>query len=268
MNPRVKVRPLASEKMDAARTAFRELSARFARDHPDSPYRDYVGAAASNEAVLERQLAAFGLYAPYVSDGMSILDWGCRHAPDSCMLKTVFPDVAIHGCDTMPDDFSTFHDYAGLDFTLLDHVYRLPYADGAFDAVISGGVLEHVAFETESLKEVWRVLKKGGLFFITFLPNDKSWSENVSRMIGSLNGHNRTYALNATRKMLLRQGFFVEAAGYHQIFPTLGKSASRNGLRDLFTRTTIPLNRPIEKMPVLRSIAANVYFVARKVDCF
>jgi ubiquinone/menaquinone biosynthesis C-methylase UbiE len=267
MNPPVVVRPLPLDKVENARSAFRALSAKFVRDHPESPYKDYVGAAASNDAVLDRQVKAFQLYAPYVTDGMQILDWGCRHAPDSCMLKTVYPHVTISGCDTMNDDFSTFHDYAGLNFTTLNHTYELPYDDAHFDAVISGGVLEHVAFEYESLKEVWRVLKDGGLFFITFLPNSRSWSENLSRLIGSMNGHNRTYSLSETRAMLLRRGFSLETSGYHQIFPTLGKSASDNMFRKMYAGLTVPLNRPLEHVPVLRSVASNLYLVVRKVNC-
>lgn len=267
MNPPTKVVPLPHDKVEAARGAFKSLCSRFVQDHPDSPYRDYIGAAASNNAVLDRQVRAFQLYAPYVTDGMAILDWGCRHAPDSCMLKTIFPGVAISGCDTMADDFSTFHRYADLNFTMLGHEYVLPYPNRSFDAVISGGVLEHVAFEYESLKEVWRILKDNGLFFITFLPNSRSWSENISRLLGSMEGHNRTYDLTETRAMLLRRGFVLETSGYHQIFPTLGKNATHNGLRRLATDVTVPLNRPLEQLPIVRSIASNLYFVVRKVSC-
>lgn len=41
--------------------------------------------------------------------------------------------------------------------------YRLPYADGTFDAVVSISVLEHVKNKTETLEEIRRVTKPGGL---------------------------------------------------------------------------------------------------------
>ena len=267
MNPRTRVQPLARNLVEEARETFRSLCRRYVEAYPDSPYVDYVGAAIANPAVLDRQVRAFELYSPYITDGMRILDWGCRHAPDSCMLKTVFPNADISGCDTMDDDFSIFHRYAGLDFTLLEHEYRLPYEKESFDAVISGGVLDHVAFEHESLMEVWRVVKMGGLFIITFLPNRTAVTENVYSLLGREEAHNRTYDLTATRNMLLRRGFALEASGYHQILPTLGKTAERSGLRSVVAKTTVPLNRPLERIPVLRTIASNLYFVVRKVNC-
>jgi SAM-dependent methyltransferase len=160
-----------------------------------------------------------------------------------------------------------FHRYAGLDFALLDHEYRLPYPDGSFDAAISGGVLEHVAFEHESLLEVWRILKMGGLFVVTFLPNATSLTENLNRLLGREEAHSRTYDLTMTRNMLLRSGFMLEISGYHQIFPTLGKSASMGGWRAALTRATVPLNRPVERVPGLRAVASNLYLVVRKVNC-
>ena len=267
MNPRTRVEPLPEAKVQDARRAYLALCRRYLEEHPDGPYADYIGSAAANEAVLDRHVRAFELYAPYMVDGMHVLDWGCRQAPDSCMLKTVFPNVRISGCDTMGDDFSIFHRHAGLEFTRLDHEYRLPYADAAFDAVISGGVLEHVAFEHESLMEVWRVLKMGGLFVIIFLPNRTSVTENLLQMLGREEGHNRTYGLSATRSMLLRRGFSLEASGYHQVFPTLGKSTSTGGIKAAITRATVPLNRPAERVPVLRAVASNLYLIVRKVNC-
>lgn len=267
MNPPTRVDDLPASSIAAARNAFRSLCQQFVTDHRNSPYVDYIGSALANPAVIDRQVRAFELYAPYIEDGMHILDWGCRHAPDSCMLKTVYPSLKIAGCDTMDDDFSTFHDYTGLEFTRLEHEYRLPYGDSRFDFVMSGGVLEHVAFEHESLMEIWRVLKPGGIFAITFLPNSKSWSEGLGRALGSMNVHSRTYNLLATRNMLLRHGFMLERSGYHQIFPTLGKRASSGSLKGLVTRTTVPLNRPLERVPVVRTVASNLYLIVRKVNC-
>ena len=267
MNPRTPIEPLAPARIQEAKTAYLSLCRRYLEEHPNGPYADYIGSAAANEAVLDRHVRAFELYAPYLADGMRVLDWGCRQAPDSCMLKTVFPHLRISGCDTMGDDFSIFHRYAGLQFTRLDHEIRLPYPDAEFDAVISGGVLEHVAFEHESLLEVWRTLKMGGLFIIIFLPNRTSVTENLLRLLGREEGHNRTYGLSATRNMLLRRGFALEASGYHQVFPTLGKSTSTGGVKAAITKATVPLNRPAERVPGLRAIASNLYFVVRKVNC-
>jgi SAM-dependent methyltransferase len=64
----------------------------------------------------------------------------------------------------------------------------LPFPDERFDAVSSVGVLEHVrefgGSEEQSLKEINRVLKRGGIFFCYHFPNKYSWIEYVARLTG------------------------------------------------------------------------------------
>jgi SAM-dependent methyltransferase len=48
----------------------------------------------------------------------------------------------------------------------LKHEYILPFDNSSFDVVLSFGVLEHVPNDLESLKEIYRILKKNGLFFL------------------------------------------------------------------------------------------------------
>src|SRR5262245_30808593 len=69
------------------------------------------------------------------------------------------------------DHYPVFHRYADLSYRQLDHIFRLPYPDAAFDAVIASGVLEHVPMGYESLKELHRVLRPDGRLIITYLPN-------------------------------------------------------------------------------------------------
>jgi SAM-dependent methyltransferase len=46
-------------------------------------------------------------------------------------------------------------------------VYRLPYADGSFDAAFACAVLQHLAAPLAALKEIRRVLKPGAMIGIT-----------------------------------------------------------------------------------------------------
>ena len=50
------------------------------------------------------------------------------------------------------------------------NIYALPYPDDTFDAVILSEILEHVDDDVAALKEVYRVLKPGGVAAIT-VPN-------------------------------------------------------------------------------------------------
>lgn len=63
--------------------------------------------------------------------------------------------------------------YVGMDLTagpnvgvLAEDPYHWPFADGEFDFVLSGQCLEHVHRPWEWIKEVYRVLKPGGRFYV------------------------------------------------------------------------------------------------------
>lgn len=60
----------------------------------------------------------------------------------------------------------------------------IPYADNTFDAVISFQVIEHVPNDTNYLKEIYRVLKKEGIYIVTtpnrihrLRPGQKPWNK-------------------------------------------------------------------------------------------
>ena len=75
---------------------------------------------------------------------------------------------------------------------LSDHA-TLPFDNNSFDCVIGSGVLEHVAMDYESLKEIYRILKPDGRLIITFLPNKFSYAEFMVRNFGKYfgkSGHN------------------------------------------------------------------------------
>ncbi len=132
--------------------------------------------------------------------------------------------------------------------------------------MLSSGVLEHVANEYESVKEVWRVLKPGGILAVTFMPNAWSLSENMADLVKPGAGHNRRYRRASTRERFLERGFLVEASGYHQVFPTLAKTVKVGGGIGALAGGLARLNRPLEKLWPVRLLASNLYFIARKVE--
>lgn len=115
-------------------------------------------------------------------------------------------------------------------------VYDLPYPDGTFDAVILSEVLEHLEDDVAALKQVWRVLKPGGVVAITvpnanypFLWDPINWTleHGFNRRIrnGLLAGiwanHVRLYQRDALYMAVLDAGFIVEEerAFTHWSFP-------------------------------------------------
>jgi SAM-dependent methyltransferase len=201
---------------------------------PGDPYIDQH----ARPAVVRTQAAVFGWYRGYLFSrepatsagpppAFTVLDWGCRHAPDSCLLRAAFGDaVTLHAADIDDSDrFAAFHTFARLSYTRLDHHYRLPYPDAAFDVVVGSGTLEHVAMDFESLKEVWRVLKPGGRFVVTYLPNTWSYEEWWKREVKQAGAHPRLYSLAEFRHMLLHHGFRPRALGFQTRHDLIGGAA-------------------------------------------
>ena len=123
-------------------------------------FREYLETQIANDAIVDRYIRGFELIAPWLKPGITALEWGCRQAFMSCLMhRHLGGDVTLCGCDVVAGDFERFYRNSGLEFTLVDHQWELPYETGSFDFVLSNGVLEHVANEYESMKEIYRVLK-------------------------------------------------------------------------------------------------------------
>lgn len=116
------------------------------------------------------------------------------------------------------------------------NIYALPYPDNTFDGVILSEILEHVERDVDGLREVYRVLKPGGVAAIT-VPNANYpfWWDPINKTLetvfsthigrGPLAGiwanHIRLYSAEQLRGSVLTAGFAVEEerAFTHYSFP-------------------------------------------------
>jgi len=231
----------------------------------------YLHAHSRNLAVIRRQTSIFERCQDFLKEARSVLDWGCRHAADACLVRMLRgPEVQLYGCDVDQAEYPTFFDYAGLKYTQLTHPYSLPYESNSFDAVIGSGVLEHVPNDSESLKELYRIIRPGGFFIMTMLPNKYSYTEWMNRRLGNPH-HLRLYSLSRAKDMFMHHGFLPVRFGYHQILPTL--SSPKGGIFDLrfanqIVERAFSLNPFLEKLWPLNKLATNIFVVGKKVEAF
>jgi SAM-dependent methyltransferase len=94
----------------------------------------------------------------------------------------------------------------------------LPFADGAFDVVITSEVLEHIQDDVAAIAEMVRVLKPGGMFAATvpaWLPETINWMlSDEYHAPKSPGGHVRIYSATELRAKLRAGG--VEVTGSHR----------------------------------------------------
>lgn len=102
---------------------------------------------------------------------LRVLDLGCGAGRMVAVLLAFGYDA--HGCDF--ENGYSLMDLEGTPRAVRERIrqvdldpYRLPFADEAFDVVVSTQVLEHVQNKIETLREVRRVLKPGGVTLHVF----------------------------------------------------------------------------------------------------
>ncbi|HKB41229.1 MAG TPA: methyltransferase domain-containing protein [Gemmataceae bacterium] len=232
-------------------------------------YRQQLALDPDNRYLLEHgsriaianQVRTFHWYRPFLPDRGAVLDWGCNHAPDSCLLRAWFGDrLDLYSCDFLePDRYPVFHDFARAAHKRLEEEVLLPFPTSFFDAVIGSGVLEHTAMDYESLKELHRVIKPDGCLVISYLPNWLSVKEWFQRSIRKRDFHRRLYGMSEAKQLLKRCGFYPVAARYHTFF--WERLLALAGLR----RWERGLSRLLARVMPVQVFASTLCFVARKV---
>jgi ubiquinone/menaquinone biosynthesis C-methylase UbiE len=136
--------------------------------------------------------------------------------------------------------------------------------------VIGSGVLEHVPNDSESLKELYRIIRPGGYFIMNFLPNKYSYTEWMNRRLRNSH-HLRLYSLDEARHMFMHHGFLPVRFGYHQMIPSL--SNPKNGIFDSpsanrLSKSSSGVIRSSNERGRINRLSTNIFIVGKKVDAF
>lgn len=198
-----------------------------------------------------------------------VLDWGCGAGQMTELLRSRGLDVTAY--DYLPGleapVLRPLEHYPGVSAHLSSEPVALPFADGAFDAVLSCGVLEHVQDPDASLEELKRVLEPGGTVYVYKLPNRHSYLEWIARTGSRLGAgiyyhgmepFDRIYDERSARALLERHGYRVRELGLANMLPLTLPWALASRLAPAIWW----LNTALARVPGLRRLATNVELVA------
>lgn len=125
-------------------------------------------------------------FAEEAKKGMKVLEIGCSLGTNIWMFNALFYNagrIEFYGVDISPKAIKEAEDYKQKIelkncFFTVGNAERLGFKDDSFDIVVCTEVLEHLPNPNETLKEIYRVLKLGGVAIIT-TPN----GENILKKI-------------------------------------------------------------------------------------
>lgn len=188
------------------------------------------------------------------SGDIKILDWGGGKGFEAYFLTQLGFSVTLYETADFPhkDFWQEFKLH-----TRTSSGPELPFADKSFDLVVGFGVLEHVPYEYDALKELNRVLKDDGLFLCFNLPSRFGYLHWVAAHRG-VKYHDRLYTSRETRQLLKRTGFNTVGKPWRrQLFP-------KNMVAYKRWTTWERLDLALCRYTPLSLFATSLEFVARK----
>jgi ubiquinone/menaquinone biosynthesis C-methylase UbiE len=139
-----------------------------------------------------------------------VLEIGCGRGAGACMIQEEFAPALLHAFDLDHEMILRAGKYIKSAHKEKISLYvgdalNLPYRDGVLDVVFGFGVLHHLPDWQSGLKEIARVLKPGGMYFLEeFYP--QLYLNFLARRIFVHPGHNRFYSPDL-HQALAHEGF-------------------------------------------------------------
>ena len=179
----------------------------------DSRWAAYVEASV-RETLSRLDLASTG----------ALLDIGCGTGALLGAVAAASPGVALTGADPSPEMLAVARQRLGAAATLeCAPAERLPFADGAFDIVVSTSALHFFRRPDAALAEAGRVLAPGGRIVVTDWCRDYLTIRLLDLYLRVFNrAHWRAYSAAECRRLLADAGFEAIAIERYKISPLWG----------------------------------------------
>ena len=114
-----------------------------------------------------------------------IFDTGCGSGVLGRMIKKVFPDTLLHGCDISKPALDKAENYYEMLWESNLDREDIPAKSSFYDLVTCSEVLEHIYDVNHVLMEIKRILKKNGIALLT-VPNLTYWRYRIDIFKGKL----------------------------------------------------------------------------------
>ncbi len=99
-----------------------------------------------------------------------VLDIGIGNGEISRYIFSHHPPMDV-GVDSDDSQFAAARETKRYKKVMKVNAEKMPFPDGSFATVVSNSTFEHITDDGKAVKEVGRVLKKGGLFYVTVPSN-------------------------------------------------------------------------------------------------
>ena len=155
----------------------------------------------SDNPIHQRLLKAYHVANPYVKG--KLLELGCGEGRGVELLAPLADSyTGIDKIKNITDVLAKKYP----DYSFADGVFPpFPYADNSFDTIVTFQVIEHVKYDEEFIKEIYRVLKKGGQALIT--------TPNIKMTLSRNPWHEREYTAEQLEQLCLKYFAKVEMKG-------------------------------------------------------
>ncbi|MCZ9888779.1 class I SAM-dependent methyltransferase [Brachyspira hyodysenteriae] len=145
-------------------------------------------------------------------DYNKLLDIGCGTGYLINMLKKYKATAEFYGLDLSEEmiNISKSKNIKDAEF-ILGSANKLPFNDNTFDIVTCIQSFHHYPYPDEAMKEVYRVLKKGGIYILsdTVVGGIAAWIDNNILFKIMKSGDCRTENKEGISKRMLKNGFDV-----------------------------------------------------------